>query len=179
MSEIIDVEFKDVTDNNDMGNGGMVINASPEAALISEFASTLRTASNCIKEYKVAQEREKTQRAAIKANMKIAMAEINSQKEVLLRILDDNHSERMANIHLYGDVLMKELDTYIDTVNKARECALAKNDMPTVLALLREFREFVELKDRYYLAFINTIDKSDKPLPTQFLSGNTPAGYLE
>ena len=78
-NEIIDVEFKDIADTK--GSGDFVINTDPTVTVIQEFTSVIKTFSNDVKEYKIAKEHEKTQREAIKANMRIAMEEINSKKD--------------------------------------------------------------------------------------------------
>lgn len=172
MNEIIDVDFKDITESNDTESNGIVINATPETALISEFASMVKTFSNDLRKYKVVQEQEKTQRAAIKANMKIAIAEINSKKEVLLQRLDDIHQNHMAYYQTYNTMLMKSLDAYIDSISDARKIAQSEKDFTAVIALLKELNEFTELRSRYLLEFV---DKTNVPL----LNSNIPKKYLE
>lgn len=172
-NEIIDVEFKDIADTK--GSGDFVINTDPTVTVIQEFTSVIKTFSNDVKEYKIAKEHEKTQREAIKANMRIAMEEINSKKEVVLKLLDDNHQRQILLMQAQNADFTKELDEYIESIRAARKCAEEEKDFAILITLLNSMSNIITLRSDKRLELA---DKTTTEFPTSFLGYNAPKGYL-
>ena len=172
-NEIIDVEFKDVDDTK--VSGDLVINTDPTSTVIQEITSVIKKFSNDVKEYKISKEHEKTQRAAIKANMRIAMAEIDSKKEVVLKLLDYNQQRQMLLIQAQNADFTKELDEYIESIRAARKCAEEEKDFTIIITLLNSMSNIITLRSDKRLALA---DKTTTEFPTSFLGYNSPQGYL-
>ena len=172
-NEIIDVDFKDVVDT--AGSGDVVINTDPTATVIHEITSAIKTFSDNAREYKIAKEREKTQRAAIKSNMRVAMEEINSKKEVVLKLLDDNHQCQMLLIQAQNADFTKELDEYIESIRSVRKCAEEEKDFKILIELLNNMSNIITLRSDERLKLT---DKTTTEFPTSFLGYNSPKGYL-
>lgn len=172
-NEIIDVDFKDVVDT--ASGGDVVINADPTSTVIHGITSAIKTFSDNAREYKIAQEHEKTQRAAIKANMRVAMEEINSRKEVVLKQLDDDHQRKMFGIQAQYAYLTKELDEYIESIRSIRKCAEEEKDFKFLIECLNSMSNIITLRSDERLKLI---DSTTTEIPTAFLGYNSPKGYL-
>ncbi len=174
-NEIVDVDYTEVYDNDQGNQSDIIINTSPEAAIAHEFASVIKGFSNDIKEYKIAKEQELTKRAEIKANMKIAIAQIDAKKEMVIKYLENQHERDMAYISTYNKMILDSLDGYINSINIALECAREENDFSDVIMLLDKLNEFTEMRSKYYLEII---DKNSDTGISGLLGKGSSSGYL-
>ncbi|MDE6087193.1 MAG: hypothetical protein K2G25_02275, partial [Oscillospiraceae bacterium] len=88
-NEIIDVDYVEVENDTDDKKEpvDITINADPASTLFSGIANVVNNITNSVKEYNMCRQQEETKRAAIKAQLKAELAQINAKKEVLLQVL--------------------------------------------------------------------------------------------
>ena len=116
-------------------------------------------------------QQEITKRAAIKAQMKVEIERINSQKEMCLKFLESNHKENMKQIESFHTQTMAGLENIriaIDTASK-------NSDMDCLLELIKAQTFFMEMNNKSQLALMEQVNK---PL-VEINQTNKPFGYLE
>lgn len=170
--EYIDVDFVDVTEEKqEKQKEDVTICTDPISTLINGVCGIVNTLTSSITEYNMCRQQEQTKRAAIKAQMKVQIEQINAQKEVCLKALENRHQENMAQI----EVLHQRTISGLENIRIGVEAASKIGDMETVLSLIQAQTIFVEMNNKSQLALM---DKTSNPLmglPKQ----SEPIGYLE
>lgn len=172
-NDIIDVEFYDVPmeqgdDNiptNTNENPISIDIENPLNVTIHELFGSIRAFSNDIKEYKMVKAQEKTKQAAIKANMKIHMAEIDAQKEACIKALDYKHAENMEMLKSLNSLLLKALDIHIESIKGAIECAKNNNDFSEVKGLLEKLNDCIKVSAECRLDMMDKMNTNIHNLP--------------
>lgn len=146
--DVIDVDYEVLSPDDDgkdteKKNTDITVNVDPTASLISGFFGSIDNFTNAVKEYNICKQQEQTKRAAIKAQMKVALAEIqvrveqiHADKEKYLRELETQHEERMYQLKEFYGRLNKALDAATTAVHEAIEAAKETKDFSEVRAML-------------------------------------------
>ena len=71
----------------------------------------VNTLTSSVKEYNMCRQQEQTKRAAIKAQMKVQIEDIQARKEVYLQALQDQHQIQMAQIEMFHQQTMACLES--------------------------------------------------------------------
>lgn len=175
-TDYIDVDFSEVEENpNDKKEPeNITINTDPISALFSGFFSALNTATESIKEYNICRQQEETKRSAIKAQMKVQLAQINAEKELFLQMLEDKHQIDMLFINHELQQSTKMLDRALNAVDKALEKAETENDFKTVIELIKYAQDISEMRSRIDLQLMDKVYSSN----TVSIATKQPIGYL-
>jgi len=149
MSEVIDVDYEVISteDNDSKGNGkgtDITVNADPISAAISGVCGIVNNVTNAAKEYGMCKQQEKTKREAIKAQMKVEIDKINTQKELCLKILDAQYEIRMYQIQAFYQQYKTALDDASDALHGAIEVAKETKNFTDVCALLEMERSILK-----------------------------------
>ncbi len=173
MNEIIDVDFVDITEPKGIVNS--VAGGGAETVAITAAVEVIKAISNDVKEYQMTKEHEKTQRAAIKANLQRDLAEIKAKQEVMFKYLDQNHEKNMMYLSAKLTEERVALDHYIEWLNGAMETATKDKDYEAMSLFMKAFNEFYLLHSKTSIELLNATNKADHSM----LPGKNTMMYLE
>lgn len=172
-NEIIDVDYAKVdSDTNDKKEPvDITVNTDPISALFSSIASVVNTVTNSVKEYNMCCQQEKTKRAEIKAKLKSELAQIEANKEVYLKLLEDKHEENMMLINNMHHPI-KDMS---NALQAAIEMAKQNNDIEILLKSMTLYNQCLEIESKVRLQNTEQICSSN---PVGFIDFQQPKGYL-
>lgn len=141
IGKVIDVDYKILSSDNDENapekqDTDITINADPISALISGFCGVVNGLTDAVKEYNICKQQEQTKRAEIKAQMKVAIEQINMQKEICLKVLDEQHEKDMIHIQEFYQQCRMVLEKASSAVQIALEIAKESKNFSDVCTLL-------------------------------------------
>lgn len=182
---IIDVDFKDIDDTtNKKDNDSFDIDIAfdPVSQGIKEFSNIVNTVTTSIKEYSMCKQMEVTKRAKIKADTKIALEQINAQKQVIIeqlkigkQAMDYKHEENMKQLQDTYNTVMIQLDMINKALDSAIEIATSKGDMESLIGFMESqseiFKFYAELQIKSFAQISNNSPNLD--------ISNRNVGYLE
>lgn len=159
IGKVIDVDYKILSADNDENapekqDTDITINADPISALISGFCGVVNGLTDAVKEYNICKQQEQTKRAEIKAQMKIAVEQINAQKELCLRVLDHQHEIAMLQIQEFYKQYRMALEDASSAVHSALEVAKESKNFSDVCALLEMERNILKDSSEAELKFM-------------------------
>ena len=156
--DFIDVDYEVISSDNDDSekNQGsdITINADPVSALISGVCGIVNNVTNAAKEYGMCKQQEKTKREAIKAQMKVEIEKINTQKELCLKILDEQYEIKMFQIQAFYQQYKTALGDASAAVHGAIEVAKESKNFSDVCALLEMERNILKDSSEAELKFM-------------------------
>lgn len=167
-NDYIDVDFTETTEDKTQ-TPDINISADPLSALIT----TIGTVGKSITEYKMCKQHEETKRSQIKANLKIGLEQIHTQKEICLKMLDNQQKLNIMFINEQHEITMQTLDVHLDAIKSAIEIAKETKDFSTLIDLMKINNDFIQMRSEFTLKLM---DKTNNSLLPQ-KDGIT--GYLE
>lgn len=177
--EYIDVDYTEIDDNSGdkkENPADITINTDPLSALFSGIANVINTTTNSIKEYNMCRQQEETKRAAIKAQLKVELAQINTQKEKFLKALEYKHEINKMFINHEHQKTMKLLDSALSAVDEALQNAKKNNDFTIVIELLKYANNMTEMHSYLNLQLMDKVYLNNSDTAT--IEINSPKGYL-
>jgi len=176
MSEVYDVDFKDIIEPD---NNTIPINpipADPASSMVNSLASLITSVSDDLKEYKISKEHEKTQRAAINARMKTDIAAIEAQLKLAVKALDNSHEENMLVLKAGIEKQTKTLDVIISVINEAIQTAIQLQNYNDVNMLSQNLITLTKEQNEMMIALMDSTTHNTK---NNMLGNSNIAGYLE
>lgn len=175
--EFIDVDYKEVNNDTDDKKEpvDITVNTDPISALFSGISSVVNTVTNSIKEYNMCRQQEETKRAAIKAQLKAELAQIEAKKEMFLQALKNKHEIDKMLINNEHQYTMKLLDGAISAVEGAVEQAKKNNDFTAVIDLLKVSCELIDMRSKVNLQIMDKVYSSNS---ANVIDCKPPKGYL-
>lgn len=174
--EIIDVDYVECEDDDKKEPVDITVNADPISTLFSSIASVANTITGSIKEYNMCRQHEETQRAAIKAQLKAELAQIDAKKESFLKLLENRHEINKMFINNAHEVTMKKLEEYSSAIDSAIKIAEETHDFESVITLLKISSDFCEMRSKIELSVMEQI-YSNNPIGAINMDNNMK--YLE
>lgn len=175
----IDVDYIECHDENKPQQERTFTNNSPISTVVHEVVSSVSDIANnvvsSIKEYSICRQQEQTKRAEIRAYLKLGLAEINARTEILIKQLDNRHEYEMELIKDTQELLTKQLDAIITTINAAVITAQKSGDFSGVIELLKTSQEVVNSRSQITLQLMDKINSCESVMAISA----APRGYLE
>lgn len=176
--DVVDVKYEDVPAETTDTPKNVKINVDPVSTLISESISGIcgivNNITNSVKEYNICKQQEETKRAEIRAYLKIGLAQIEAQKEIYIKQLEQHHEAQMEYIRTINEMAMKQLDASLDALQAATETAKETKDYSTVIEMMNITNSFVDLRSKATLALM---DKTTAPQNLS-IGVSSPAGFI-
>ena len=160
----IDVDFTEVKEKPEkQENKDITICADPVSTFFNGAFGMVNTLTSSVKEYNMCRQQEQTKRAAIKAQMKVQIEDIQA--------LQDQHQLQMAQIEMFHQQTM----TCLESIRLSIETASKNGDHDLLLSLIQAQTTFVEINNQSQMKLMEHMNHSAVALPEQ----KTPAGYIE
>ncbi|MGN0605544.1 MAG: hypothetical protein ACI4JM_03380 [Oscillospiraceae bacterium] len=171
--EYIDVDYTMMSEdeNADDKNTDIIINTDPASAAISGIVGVVNNITNAAKEYSICKQQEETKRAAIKAQMKVEIEKINMQKEICLKVLDEQHEIKMIQIQAFYQQYKTALDDASAAVHGAIEVAKESKNFSDVCILLETERNILKDSSEAELKFMEISQKNNYRIQSNSVKG--------
>lgn len=170
--DYIDVDFTEVKEKSEkQENQDITICADPVSTFFNGAFGMVNTLTSSVKEYNMCRQQEQTKRAAIKAQMKVQIEDIQARKEVYLQALQDQHQIQMAQIEVFHQQTM----ACLESIRLSIETASKNGDHDLLLSLIQAQTTFVEINNQSQMKLMEHMNHSAVALPEQ----KKPVGYIE
>ena len=174
--EYIDVDWTECEDEPQPKNSNITICADLASAMISGICGVVNNITNSIKEYNMCKQQEETKRAEIRANLKLGLAKINAQKEILLTQMNQEHEVKMLHIQNYYAIMMRDLDVALETTRAAIEIAKETKDISGLIDIMKAQTEMSQIRSHFML---EQMDKTISQNMSNRIAFSQTKGYLE